>query len=155
MKHSSDLIVDADAPTVIATLADLSTYPEWNDLVSAAVPTEPIADDVGPAWSTTLRAQVGPFARSKQLRFVRDDRDGQGEDENSARVRFVRNEDDGRDHAAWTMEVEVDDAGPRAVVTLTLEYDGGLWVPVLGTILGSAIERSTARLPAYIESRAS
>lgn len=147
MKHSSDLLVEADAPTVIAALADLSTYPEWNDLVSAASPAAPFEGDKGPAWLTTLRAQVGPFARSKQLRFVRDDQNP------LHKVRFVRREIDGRNHAEWLMEASIQAAGSASKITLTLSYGGGLWVPALGGILGGAIERATTRLPSYLESR--
>lgn len=154
MKHSSDVllrtdaVVDTDAQTLIDVLADLSTYPHWNELVSAASSAEAHEGDPGPAWSTTLRAQVGPFARSKQLRFVRDD---SGDD--THHIRFVRREQDGREHAAWTMEAEVEAVGPTSLVTLTLRYDGGLWIPALGGILGGAIDRATDGLPAYLESR--
>lgn len=154
MKHSSDVllrtdtVVDTDAPTLIDVLSDLSTYPKWNELVTAAVPTATDTEDLGPAWSTTLRAQVGPFARSKQLRFVRDD---SGDDDHH--ICFVRREQDGREHATWTMEAEVEPMDARSRVTLTLRYDGGLWVPSLGGILGGAIDRATTGLPAYLESR--
>lgn len=147
MKHSSDLLVEADATTVIDALADLSTYPAWNDLVSSASPTAAFDGDQGPAWLTTLRAQVGPFARSKQLRFVRDDQ------QPSHNIRFIRREIDGRDHAQWLMEASVEPADAGSKITLTLTYDGGLWVPALGGILGGAIERATTRLPSYLESR--
>ena len=153
MKHSSDLEVEADAETIVETLSDLSTYPLWNDLVSAASATPAIDGDEGPAWLTTLRAQVGPFARSKQLRFVRDDHLVAPEIDGWL-IRFVRREADERTHASWTMDVQVTDlAGPMSAVTLTLSYDGGLWVPALGAILGGAIDRATVRLPAYLETR--
>lgn len=160
MKHSSDLVVDALAPTVIGALEDLSTYPEWNDLVSQAVPSPTLDGDPGPAWLTTLRAQVGPFARSKQLRFVRDDnaasdpdRPGHPADEQSTHILFVRREHDGRSHAHWAMNAKVTPVGNATEVTLELHYDGGLWVPSLGAILGGAIDRATERLPSYLESR--
>lgn len=153
MKHSSDLVVAADAETIVTALSDLSTYPQWNDLVSAATPTSAIDGDEGPAWLTTLRAQVGPFARSKQLRFVRDDASSAPRHDGRL-IRFVRREDDGRQHASWTMEAQVTEtSGPTTAVTLTLHYDGGLWIPALGTILGGAIDRATVRLPAYLETR--
>ena len=50
-------------------------------------------DDGRPAWRVELRARVGPFARSKQLRMVRT----VYEPERIAR--FERIEDDERDHA--------------------------------------------------------
>lgn len=150
MKHSTELVVDADAMLVVDVLADLSTYPAWNDLVSAAAPDEAVDDDPGPAWRTTLRAQVGPFARSKQLRFVRDMKTSTGDEHV---VRFVRRELDERQHAPWTMEAGVEPAGQASRVTLTLSYGGGLWIPALGAILGTAIERATLRLPQYLETR--
>ncbi len=146
MKHSSELDVQADASVVIEVLADLATYPSWNDLVSSAEPMEASDGDPGPAWRTTLRAQVGPFARSKQLRFVRYEL-------TDSSVRFVRREIDGREHAQWLMEADVAASGAGSTVTLGLSYDGGLWVPALGGVLSSAIERATDRLPAYLEQR--
>ncbi len=150
MKHSSELIVQANPAIVADVLADLATYPSWNDLVSSAEPVEEANGDPGPAWLTTLRAQVGPFARSKQLRFVRD---RQEDHDDHFTVRFVRRELDGRDHAAWIMEAEVEPVASICSVTLTLSYEGGLWIPALGTVLHSAIERATERLPAYVEQR--
>ncbi len=156
MKHSSELLVDATAAAVVEVLADLSTYPSWNDLVSAAEPVSETSDDAGPAWRTTLTAKVGPFARSKQLRFVRDTLETSEDDVTT--VRFVRRELDGRTHASWTMECTVTpDADARSstaqssVVVLTLSYDGGLWIPALGGVLDGAIERATRRLPTYVQ----
>lgn len=160
MKHSSDLDVDAPAATVVEALADLSTYPEWNDLVSQATPAAFLDGDPGPAWLTTLRAQVGPFARSKQLRLVRDDSTNNGgswarmePSDSPVQLCFVRREQDDRSHAQWNMRALVTPAGQRSQVTLELSYDGGLWVPALGSILGGAIDRATERLPSYLESR--
>ena len=150
MKHSADLVVESESTLVIDVLADLSTYPSWNDLVSEATPIEVQPDDLGPAWRTTLRAQIGPFARAKQLRFVRDKLKTHGPVHS---VRYVRHELDGREHAQWTMEALVEPVGDASHVTLSLSYDGGLWVPALGTVLSSAIERATRRLPSYLESR--
>ena len=103
-------------------LADLGTYPHWNDLVQEATPTEP--SDERPAWMTTLRAQVGPLARSKQLRFVRtvDETDA-----DTRQIRFERMELDGREHAGWVMETSVSADGPDSCeVSLELSYSGGL-----------------------------
>ena len=158
MKHSSDLVLNAEASIVVAAVSDLSTYPHWNDLVSSATPTPPASGDPGPAWLTTLKAHVGPFSRSKQLRFVRIDADDLASDEHQAedatqRIRFVRREVDGRTHASWAMDIEVVPNGSDSRATLTLSYDGSLWIPALGTVLGGAIDRATERLPAYLDAR--
>ncbi len=132
---------------VVAALSDLSSYPEWNDLVADAEPTSAIADDPGPAWSTTLRARVGPFARAKRLRFVRELEISDG----STSICFRRREVDGRDHAAWVMrsDVSTGQAGQTDVV-LELSYDGELWSSALDPVLSAAISRSTRRLPQYL-----
>lgn len=151
MKHSSELFVEAPAEAVVAILSDLSTYPAWNDLVAAAEVVDQTPDDPGPAWRTTLTAKVGPFARSKQLRFVRDTVDIDGE---TTTIRFSRHELDGRTHASWTMHCAVtESSGDPAgtAVVLTLAYDGGLWIPALGGVLDGAIERATRRLPGYVQ----
>lgn len=150
MRHSSELIVRAPASEVAAVVSDLATYPHWNDLVREANPAEPADGDAGPAWDTTLQAQVGPFARSKKLRFVRDQL---LDHHDEFTIRFVRAEVDGKDHAAWTMHVEVDPVANASSLTLTLSYDGKLWVPALGNILHSAIATATERLPDYLATR--
>ena len=148
MKQTANLQVGASASMVSDVLADLGTYPHWNDLVQEATPTEP--SDERPAWITTLRAQVGPLARSKQLRFVRT---VDKTDADMRQIRFERMELDGREHAAWVMETSVRASGPDSCeVSLELSYSGGLWMPALGNVLGGAIERSTSRLPAYVDS---
>ena len=102
-------------------------------------------------WSTTLRAQVGPFARSKQLRLVRtlDQHTSDG----GRRIRFERREHDQRNHAEWVMDAEVVPLEGRSAVTLRLAYSGGLYTSVLDPILGAAIDRATRRLPEYVEQR--
>ncbi len=146
MEHRTRLQVDAEPDLVLSVLADLSTYPEWNDVVATAV-AETMSAAGDPAWSITLRARVGPLARSKQLRMVRThDRDGS--------IRFERRELDDRQHAPWTMEAAVAPAGAGSTtIDLVLRYDGGLWSTPLDAVLGAAIERSHARLPDYLTRR--
>ena len=152
MKHSSELLVEASPADVHAVLRDLATYPAWNDLVDEALVDSDTSGDDAPAWRTTLRAQVGPFARAKQLRFVRV-RDIS--DADRFQTRFERHELDGRDHANWIMETEVQSGGTdeQSMVRLDLTYEGGLWVPTLSSVLGSAIERSVTRLSHYVAGR--
>lgn len=115
-----------------------------------ATPVE--SEDDQPAWTTTLRAQIGPLARSKQLRFVRVvDETDTGSD--TRRIRFERRELDGREHAQWVMEATVHgDSADDTLVTLDLSYSGGLWMPALGNVLGGAMERATVRLSTYVHS---
>ena len=61
----------------MAALADLATYTHWLTLVSAAEPVDPDEDgglgNTGnpPTWNVTIKAQLGPLARSKRLRMTR------------------------------------------------------------------------------------
>ena len=145
MEHRIEVAVDRDPDAVLAALADLTTYPEWNDLVIAAEPAPAAAGDPGPAFSMTLRGRIGPLARSKQLRMVRPPTP-------PGRVRFERRELDGRDHATWAMHASVHDgAGGGSTVELVLRYDGGLWSTPLEAVLAASIDRATERLPAFLD----
>lgn len=151
MKQRANLHVGSPAELVGEVLADLGTYPHWNDLVQEATATEPTGEL--PAWITTLRAQVGPLSRSKQLRFVRVVDEAGTNGEGVRNIRFERAELDGREHAAWVMETHVrPDGADSCTVDLELSYSGGLWMPALGNTLGGAIERATTRLPDYVSS---
>ena len=119
----------------MAALADLGTYPSWLDFVTAA---EPDGDE---AWSVTLRARLGPLARSKRLRMVRTHLDDES-------VRFERSETDGRDHSAWLLSAELTSVDPdHSDVKVHLHYGGALWSApleiVLATFEGSAAEQLT------------
>lgn len=156
---------EADQDQLYRVVADLGTYPEWLTLVHQAQPSGTGPDDPGePAWSITLRARVGPLARSKRLRMVRTVDDGR-------RVRFERQELDGREHSAWTLSATVGpppdpaggaDTAPNDVgggddrsrwqsqVTLELRYAGSLWSGLLDPVLQSAADDATARLQSYL-----
>ncbi len=143
---------------VATIIGDLATYPHWLDLVTAAAPVA--GDDDPPAWLVTIRAKVGPFARSKKLRMVRtinDHNDGR------THYRFERQELDDRSHSAWTLDAAVvsdngapdngapDNGGPdSSTVTMDLRYDGGLWTTPLEPILGSFIAGAGPDLEAYV-----
>jgi hypothetical protein len=136
--------VTASPERVAEIIGDLGTYPEWLGLVVDAVP---VSDDGGrPAWSVTIRAEVGPFARSKKLRMVRTtDETSDGVD----RFRFERSETDERNHSAWTLEATVA-AGPTGTaVTMDLRYEGRLWTAPLEPVLGSFIDDAGPGLEAY------
>lgn len=141
LRTTESVLVPAEPAAVFPLVADLDSYPRWLRLVHAATPAD---DGVGPApaWTVELRAQVGPFARSKQLRMVRSVH------EPDRRVEFERAEIDGRDHARWALSVEVeatDDAS--SVVTMHLAYDGALWTGgLLDRVLDEEVRRGRAGL---------
>lgn len=120
---------------------DLAVYPRWMDLVHGVVAAD--GEPGHPAWEVELRAQVGPFARSKRLRMVRTAH------EPDHRVEFVRAEIDGRRHADWVLAVElrpaVADRSPipePVEVTMTLSYGGSLWA---GAVLQRVLDDHVAR----------
>ena len=88
-------------------------------------------------WQVELRARVGPFARSKNLRMERTTV------ETDRLVVFERAEADGKNHAAWSLRVELEpDGGQATVVTMHLAYDGRLWsAGLLGAVLDDEIRR--------------
>lgn len=135
MKTTADLVLEgATANAVYAKIALLDDYPSWMRLVHQV---RRLDDDEGrPAWWVELRARVGPFARSKQLRMVRvacqPDRS----------VRFERVQPDERDHANWILDVELAERDGATVVTMQLEYTGDLWTGgVLQRVLDDEIRR--------------
>ena len=148
------------APTVApqdrlyAVMADLATYPNWLDLVHRAEPAPTASsqgdgDQAPPAWTVTLRARIGPLARSKRLRMVRTVDDGR-------LVRFERRELDGRQHSDWTLSAWVDhleDEPWRSEVRLDLTYGGSLWSGLLEGVLEAAAGDATERLQAYVAER--
>jgi hypothetical protein len=129
----------ASAATLFDQIATLDKYPPWMRLVHRVAPMPP--DVQGPAWWVELRARIGPFTRSKQLRMVRT------QFVDNELVRFERVEEDERDHAEWILVGEVATADHGADLTMHLEYTGELWsMNVLGRILDDEVRRSTAAL---------
>lgn len=151
VKRSASVSTAATPSTLYAVVADLATYPGWLELVTTAEPDTTGDPD---AWLVTLRASVGPFARSKQLRMVRSVADG-------AAVRFERQELDGRDHADWIMSASVAPNGADtehpsgSTVTIELTYDGQLWSGRLDAVLDREINKALSQLPTYLEQSAS
>ncbi len=143
-------MTEAHPDELFEVVGDLGTYPHWLDLVAAAEP-----DDEPEAWSVTLRARVGPLARSKRLRMVRT-RYGDGQ------VRFERREIDGRHHSDWVLTATVTascgtdgpgtDGPMRSEVLIDLSYAGSLWSGLLDGILDATAESATTRLQAYVKS---
>lgn len=138
MRSTESVLITAEPSRIYPFVDDLGVYPRWLPLVHEAT-AEPGADPA--AWDVELRARVGPFARSKQLRMVRV------EAEPDRRVVFERAETDGRDHARWALRVELHDRDAATEVVMHLAYDGGLWVPgVLGAVLDDQVRRGRAGL---------
>lgn len=141
---------------LFAWIEDLAVYPLWMRLVHQVTPLDDQAADRaddradrqgsgqaadtgdGPAWQVELRAQVGPFARSKSLRMVRTVH------EPSSRVTFERQETDGRQHSPWVLRATVAPAGDSSTLTMELQYGGSLWGgSVLQRVLDDAVRRGS------------
>jgi Polyketide cyclase / dehydrase and lipid transport len=140
------------AARLFAAMNDLGTYGEWMSLIDHCDPVDPVdpvdtaSGDLGPAWIVTLKAKVGPFARSKRLRMVRV------ESTPNSSVRYERNEVDGKQHSAWVMEATISETGTsESSVTVELTYSGGLWSGPLDVVLGSQVDEARERLRAYLE----
>jgi Polyketide cyclase / dehydrase and lipid transport len=120
MQIPVELIIEDAAPAdVFGHIATLDRYPSWMRLVHRVEPVEP--DEGRPAWWVELRARVGVFTRSKQLRMVRT------VFEPDRRVCFERIQFDERDHATWVMTATTEPSDPDTRVLVTLEYGGTLW----------------------------
>lgn len=133
---------EASQAHLFAVVQDLNTYPHWLDVVDAVNP----APDNPDAWLVTLKARVGPFARSKRLRMVRT-----VSPESS--IRFERHELDGKDHSSWILAATVTEPASEnmlSAVELVLDYDGPMWSGRLDGILEAAAERATKKLQAYV-----
>ncbi len=123
-------------------MSDLETYAHWLDVVEAV---EPIATEE--AWIVTLKARVGPFARSKRLRMERTEL-------TDSAVKFERRELDGKDHSSWVLEASV--GAPEtdemtSQVDLSLEYGGSMWSGMLDGVLDAAATRATKKLQDYVK----
>jgi len=117
---------------------DLADYPAWMPLIHDVERL----DGESPAWMVELRAQVGPFARSKRLRMERT------ELEHDRVAVFERREADGRDHSNWILraDLEADDQG-HTTLTMTMSYGGSLWAgPVLERVLDDQVRRGSEQL---------
>lgn len=145
-----DRTISTNAPAeptkVYEIVADLSTYEHWLSLIHHVEMADPGPGGDGVAWWITLRAKVGPFARSKRLRMVRV------VDDAPKLVRFERQELDGKDHSAWVMQAVVE-PGPvpeESVVEVNLNYDGDLWNGLLDSVLGGVIDSAIGGLQQYV-----
>jgi ribosome-associated toxin RatA of RatAB toxin-antitoxin module len=142
LRTTESVLVPALPHDVFPFVAALDEYPAWLPLVHAA---ELLAADdqrSSPAWSVEIRAQVGPFARSKRLRMERPVH------EPNRVVEFARAEIDGRHHARWSLRVELTEADQsQTLVTMHLAYDGALWTAgLLDRVLDDEVRRGRAGL---------
>lgn len=143
MRKTIAATLDAPPAAVADLLGELDRYPDWLDLVVAADTTVATKGDIGPAWLVTLRAKVGPFARSKRLRMVRVANDPD-------HLRFERSELDDRDHASWVLDARLSQTRP-CMVNVELSYSGRLWSSPLEAILRSQTSTAIERLKTLVE----
>jgi hypothetical protein len=136
VQESFTVDIVADPDRLFSIVSDLGSYGQWLDIVSLVEP-----DRAAAAWTVTLRARVGPLARSKRLRMVRAASDGA-----PRRVRFEREERDGRDHAPWVLESTVEPGGEASSLTMSLTYGGRWWSPVLRAVLEAQVDSAAANL---------
>ncbi len=144
--HQSFKVNTSSSPKrLFEVLSDLSQYPNWLDLVDEADRVGS-ADDP-PAWNVTLRAKLGPFARSKKLRMVRTIA------EDATHVRFERSEVDDREHSPWVMDAQIvaGESPDTSSATIELSYGGELWSKALEAVLMSQVDDAEPRLRALAE----
>lgn len=143
MRQAFSAETEASPDHLFEVVRDLTNYPHWLDVVDAVDPVPDSPD----AWLVTLKARVGPFARSKRLRMVRTEN-------TEPSVRFERQELDGKDHSSWVLAATVspsEDEPMASEVELVLDYDGAMWSGLLDGVLGAAADRATKKLQAYVK----
>ncbi len=153
MEVAASLQCPGSRERLAAIVSDLSTYPRWLDIVSAADPAPDPApqpadpgdvDAAHPAWIVDIRGQLGPLRRTKRLRMERTLW-------TEERIVFERRERDGREHSLWTLAGDFGEPTPGMVeLTMTMTYGGSLWIPVLDRLLADEIRRSRDRLAALV-----
>jgi hypothetical protein len=146
-----DLVATCPPATLFPYVEDLARYPAWMPLVYSVEQSS--VEDAAPAWQVELRAKVGPFARSKQLRMVRA-----VHHQDRAAV-FERAELDGRNHAEWVMRVALADLSDEGAaggtrLTMTLRYGGALWTGgVLERVLDDQVRIGSEQLLDLVNAR--
>jgi hypothetical protein len=141
--HRSSMTASCSPEELFSWVSDLDRYPSWLTIIRE-VERLSVADGTD-VWSVELRAKVGPFARSKQLRMVRVAHDA------PHHARFERHEDDGRDHAAWVLDATVSSVDGGSQLDIHLHYSGGLWGGLLDTVLDGEVDRAKVRLAALVD----
>ena len=140
VEHRFSVEIQATQARVFDIVADLETYDDWLDIVHR-VEADGAPDDG--AWFVTLRAKLGPLARSKRLRMIRTVHEA------PHCVRFERQEHDDRDHSSWVLYSELEQASADTTkLTMTLTYGGRLWTSALNPILDAQVAGATSKLEA-------
>ena len=144
MERTEHVNTPVATPVLFAVVEDLARYADWLDIVVAAIPTEALPGDEGPAWSVELRGRIGPLARSKRLRMVRVRHDV------PEQVVFERREPGERSRSPWTLTAQVEPTDPGSRLTMSLHYGGALWGSMLERLLADEVERARPRLLALL-----
>jgi len=138
VRTSESVVVPASPHDLFPYVSRLEAYPPWLRLVHRA---DLVGEEPLPTWDVELRARVGPFARSKRLRMQRVDA------QPDRGARFERAEVDGREHAMWSLRVELEPSDDGTVLTMHLAYDGKLWTGgVLERVLDDEVRRARVKL---------
>lgn len=138
MRTSESVELPASPAAVFEYVARLEQYPQWLRLVHDV---DIVGEHPEPAWEVELRARVGPFARSKRLRMQRTELTPH------TRVAFERREVDGRQHAMWSLGVDLTPSDVGTTLTMHLAYEGTLWTGgVLQKILDDEVRRARVQL---------
>lgn len=145
MRLVADLEVPVGAAAAWPHVESLDRYPPWMRLVHRVEPVDALPH----TWDVELRARVGPFTRSKQLRMERT------EYVPHERVRFERVAVDGRDHAEWTLTTTLADVEDGTRVQAELFYGGELWSGdgILRRVLDDEIRRAKTALVSLLDER--
>ncbi|MBJ7294523.1 MAG: SRPBCC family protein [Ilumatobacteraceae bacterium] len=143
MRVSSEIVIDAPLLSVLPFVDALDAYPSWMTLVHQAK----LVDNCLDQWNVELRARVGPLARSKRL-LMKKTVSEVSEQSHSARIVFERCETDGRQHAQWTLTIDLKTLESLSTrVDVELFYDGGLWTAgILERVLADSISSGRDRL---------
>ena len=146
MEIVRSLTADVAPHELFRHVDNIEDYPAWMPLIHEVERLDARSTDDAPAWMVELRAQVGPFARSKRLRMERTRL------EQDRLAVFERREDDGREHSEWVLRADLDPiADGRTVLTMTMSYDGSLWAgPILERVLDDQVRRGSERLLALV-----
>ena len=133
MRQMVKVNLDGSSERIFGVLKDLAAYESWLGFVDSVESLE--AEGNLACWQVTLRAQIGPFARLKQLRMVLV------EDEAPRVIRFVRRETDGKEHSNWELLVLIDGReGGGCSVTMEVSYSGKFWSLPLQSVFHSHVD---------------